>query len=225
MPTPKVSVILPIYNVSKYLEKCLYSIANQTLKDIEIILVNDCSPDQKDEQICRTFAEKDERFVYISHDNNLGAGGARNTGIKAASSKYIAFVDPDDYIEVGMLNDAYEAAIANKSDIVAFGYSFVDEDDMEIETYLPDETIDDYDRLESYLINKNTLTPMIWDKLWKKSLFIENNIFFPLNVFFQDMMIMPQLLYHAKKISTNVKLCVQIVGYDRVLAKTYSTAT
>ena len=99
MNSPKVSIILPVYNVSEFLEKCLDSIINQSLKEIEIIIIKDCSPDPFDNIICQEYADKDDRIVYVKHEKNLGLGGARNTGIKLSKADYIGFVDSDDFID------------------------------------------------------------------------------------------------------------------------------
>ncbi len=91
---PKVSIIVPVYDVSSYLERCLDSIIGQTLKEIEIILINDLSPDSRDDQICQKYTEADDRIVYVKHQKNLGLGGARNTGLKLAQVDYIDLYDP-----------------------------------------------------------------------------------------------------------------------------------
>ncbi len=94
---PKVSVIIPVYNVEQYLRQCLDSVINQTFKDIEIIIVNDCSPDNSLE-IIKEYQQKDERIVIVDLKKNVGLGLARNEGMKAAKCKYITFVDSDDWI-------------------------------------------------------------------------------------------------------------------------------
>ncbi len=94
---PKISVVLPIYNVEKYLEKCMESIFNQTYKNLEIILVDDGSPDGCP-ALCDSFAQKDSRICVV-HKQNGGISDARNAGIAAATGEYISFVDPDDYVE------------------------------------------------------------------------------------------------------------------------------
>ena len=93
---PKVSVIVPIYNVEKYLDRCVTSIVNQTLHDIEIILVDDGSPDNCP-QMCDEWAERDSR-IRVVHKKNEGLGYARNSGMDLARGEYIAFVDSDDYV-------------------------------------------------------------------------------------------------------------------------------
>lgn len=98
---PKVSVIVPVYNVEKYLDRCIQSILNQTFTDFELILVNDGSPDNCG-KICDEYAKKDNR-VKVIHKQNAGVSAARNTGIDKACGEYIMFVDSDDYIDLDML--------------------------------------------------------------------------------------------------------------------------
>ena len=113
---PKVSVIVPIYNVEKFLTRCVESIQKQTLKDIEIILVDDGSPD-KCPKMCEEFLKQDNR-VKVIHKKNGGLGYARNSGIEIATGEYIAFVDADDYIDLDMYEVMYNAASINDVDFV-----------------------------------------------------------------------------------------------------------
>lgn len=99
--TPKVSIIVPIYNAGKFLEKCLDTLVNQTLKDIEIILVLDCPTDGSD-RIAREYAEKDPRIRLIINEQNLNIGLSRNEGLKIARGEYIGFSDHDDWRELDM---------------------------------------------------------------------------------------------------------------------------
>jgi len=117
---PKVSVIIPIYKASEYLNQCINSVVKQSLNEIEIILVNDCSPDKKDDQICKDFAREDKRIRYIKHKENKGPGGARNTGVKHAIGEYIWFIDSDDYISSESINILYNTAREKKLDILVF---------------------------------------------------------------------------------------------------------
>ncbi len=119
---PKVSVIVPIYNVEKYLPECIESLRRQTLSDIEIILVNDGSPDKCD-KICREYARTDKRIKYIDQPN-AGVSVARNNGLKIANGSYIFFMDSDDTIDELFLQHAYETATKNNSDVVVLGEYF-----------------------------------------------------------------------------------------------------
>ena len=105
---PKVSVIIPVYNVEQYVEKSIQSVLNQSMKDIEIILVNDGSTDKSGE-ICDRYGQKEERIIVI-HKENGGLSSARNVGVKAASGDYIGFIDSDDYIESVMYETLYQMA-------------------------------------------------------------------------------------------------------------------
>lgn len=119
-----VSIVIPIYNVEKYLDRCLESIINQTYTNLEIILVNDGSPDRCP-QICDTWAEKDSRIKVI-HKENQGLGEARNSGIEIATGEYICFFDSDDYIERETISHAYSLAKKEQSELVVFGWKAVD---------------------------------------------------------------------------------------------------
>ena len=112
----KVSIIVPVYNVERYLKRCVESIVSQTLKDLEIILVDDGSPDHSG-KICDELKEKDNRIVVI-HQENKGLPGARNSGMKIAHGEYIGFVDSDDYIDNDMYERMYITAKDNQADVV-----------------------------------------------------------------------------------------------------------
>ena len=114
---PKVSVIVPVYNVEKYIDKCLESLVNQTLKDIEIIIVNDGSTDNSI-KIVEEYKEKyKNKIIYLEKENG-GLSDARNYGIQYAKGEYIAFLDSDDYVDRKMYEKLYNKAIENNSDIV-----------------------------------------------------------------------------------------------------------
>ena len=123
MATPKVSVIVPVYNTEKYLKQCIDSIICQTLKEIEIIIVDDGSKEEC-AILCDELAKTDERIKVI-HKKNEGLGLARNSGMEEACGEYIGFVDSDDYINEIMYQSLYEAALKNNADLVLSGISFV----------------------------------------------------------------------------------------------------
>ena len=120
---PKVSVIVPIYKTEAYLNRCVDSLLRQTLREIEVILVDDGSPDRSGE-IADERAQVDGRIKVI-HQNNQGLGPARNSGISAARGKYLAFVDSDDWVDPDFLRLLYDAAEANGADMVSGGYKVV----------------------------------------------------------------------------------------------------
>lgn len=123
---PKISVIIPVYKVEKYLKRCVESVLAQTYRDLEIILVDDGSPDRCP-ALCEELAAKDAR-VKVIHKKNGGLSSARNAGIAAATGMYIGFVDSDDYILPEMYEKLYHALCDNDADISICNYAYVDED-------------------------------------------------------------------------------------------------
>lgn len=123
---PKVSIIVPIYNVSKYLSNCIESIIAQSYKDYECILVDDGSTDGSSE-ICDLFANKDKRITVI-HKKNEGLSSARNAGLEVANGKYYVFVDSDDKIEPDMLNDCITSMEKSQSDLIVFNFQKIKDD-------------------------------------------------------------------------------------------------
>lgn len=119
-----ITIVLPIYNVEKYLNRCIESIVNQTYKELEIILVDDGSPD-KCPQICDKWEKKDSRIKVI-HKKNEGLGMARNTGIDNATGEYICFFDSDDYVNLDTIEKTYKLASNNNAEIITFGFSEID---------------------------------------------------------------------------------------------------
>ena len=118
--SPVISVIVPVYNTEPYLRECLDSISNQTLKDIEIICVDDGSSDNSI-KILKEYEEKDNRFTILTQ-NHLKAGVARNNGIKIAKGEYLCFLDSDDFFDLNMLEEMYNQGKEDNSDIVVCGY-------------------------------------------------------------------------------------------------------
>ena len=126
----KVSVIVPVYNVEKYLEECVNSLIGQTLKEIEILLIDDGSTDSSGD-ICDRYAEKHDN-IRVIHKSNGGLGDARNVGFSKANGKYIYFIDSDDYLELEALEFLYEEAENKQLDVILFSAeSFSDEEDIE----------------------------------------------------------------------------------------------
>ena len=117
---PLVSIIVPVYNVEQKLDRCLKTLSDQTIKDIEVLLINDGSTDNSG-KICDQFSEKDSRFKTI-HISNAGVSSARNLGIKNANSKYIMFVDSDDEVDVTILEQMLDENKRNDFDFIMCGY-------------------------------------------------------------------------------------------------------
>ena len=193
MPMPKVSIIIPVYNVEKYLARCLDSLLNQTLKDIEIILVDDSSQDAS-LSICNEYAEKDARIKVI-HKTNEGAGKARNAALEIATGECIGFVDSDDYVTPDMFETLCKKAEEYKSDLVMSGVRFVDgnmfskEGEVTTKLYFGEdthfETKEDLKKLEMGIIgatpddeDDSKYGMSIWKNLFRHEIIKQNNLKF-----------------------------------------------
>lgn len=202
MKNDKVSVIVPVYKVEKYLNKCVDSIISQTYKNLEIILVDDGSPDNCP-RICDEYAQKDDRIKVI-HKQNGGLSDARNAGIDVASGEYIAFVDSDDYINKLMIETLYKDMIVNNVDISVVGYKYVAEgekisSDEEIST--SNVRIVDKTFALTCLFGDNQIGNYAWNKLYARELF--NDIRYPKGKKMEDLGTTYLLFQKASKISLN----------------------
>lgn len=130
---PKISIILPVYNVEKYISQCIESILSQTLSDIEIICIDDCSTDNSS-RIILDYADKDSRIKIFLQSKNKGQGVTRNIGLKLAQGEYTMFIDPDDWIEQDTCEIAYNQIKKNNNDFVIFNYNKVSETGTIIKT-------------------------------------------------------------------------------------------
>jgi len=188
----KISVIIPVYNVEKYLEKCLNSLLNQSLKNIEIIIINDGSTDNS-QKIIDNYQKKYENIVAIK-DTNHGQGYARNKGIQISNSKYIMFLDSDDTLEENILEIMYNTIEKNKSDIVVCDINkIINNKNVYFKNYL------NYSKKDN--INLMLSHPGPVAKLYKKELFLKNDIKFLENVYYEDLAMTPLLSFYIKKVS------------------------
>lgn len=181
---PKVSIIIPIYNMEKYLARCLDSVINQTLKDIEIICINDGSTDNSLE-ILTKYSKKDSRITVINKKNG-GVASARNAGLKAVKADYIGFVDPDDWIEP----ETYEAAL-NKMledpelDLLSWGVNaFEENEDGAKYLYRSHLKITGRHEMNDDICFGTVVT--VWNKLFRREIIQKNNVFFPHGLLFED---------------------------------------
>ena len=175
---PKVSVVVPIYGVEKYLNQCVDSILAQTLKDIEIILVDDGSKD-KCPQIVDEYAKKDKRIKVI-HKENSGYGASMNVGLRAATGEYIGIVEPDDWIEPEMYEKLYGIAQQFQSDVVKSG--FMHYKDLAKKTVFQDKWSDEIPTGRSFTVYENadllTIHPSIWSAIYQADFLRKNQITF-----------------------------------------------
>lgn len=195
---PKVSIIVPVYNAQNNLKRCLNSLVNQTLKDIEIIVINDASTD-KSFKIMSQYASKYNNIKVINSPRNLQQGGARNLGMEIAIGTYIGFVDSDDWVHVNMYEKLYDKATNTNSDIVDSDY-FVS-DGNNVLTTVVSNTAEQLGELtigqkKSLILHCGRL----WTKIIKTALFIDNKIRFPENLTYENNPVMSLLLVHASKL-------------------------
>ena len=214
----KVSVIVPIYDTEKYLERCLDSLLCQSFHNFEIICVDDCSPDNCSD-IIEAYSRRDPRIVSIRHTKNIGLGGARNTGIRAARGDYIASVDSDDYVLPNMLETVYGHTNSGKYDIVVFGYDRVDEHGVvrSTEAFKP-QLLSNYNAEIDIFGLTN---PGFGNKLWRRSLFIENNMFFPDRLYYEDLALTPRIFAVSKTIKLIPDIFYKYVFRDSSITRSY----
>ncbi|MGU9099119.1 glycosyltransferase family 2 protein [Clostridium perfringens] len=175
----KVSVLIPVYNTEKYLRKCLKSVINQTLKEIEIIVTNDGSTDES-ENIVKEFMKIDNRIVY-SKQNNSGLGATRNNGIKLANGEYIAFLDSDDWVDRDFYEIMYTKAKKNNYDLVVSSYI----KEINTNSILVNNKSDNKMQYLNNVLSGNE-AGFSWNKLYRRELIIKNNLKFPLRGYFEN---------------------------------------
>lgn len=182
----KISVIVPVYNVEKYLKRCIDSILNQTYKNLEIILIDDGSTDNSLE-ICEIYKKKDERIILI-HKKNSGLGLTRNVGMENSTGKYIMFVDSDDYLDTNMIENLYNDLIKNKADTCIGGFKRVFDKSTDVyENKYAGRIFEGHDTTNIVLakmLGKNSqiddhIEMSAWKTLFSKNIIEENNIKFP----------------------------------------------
>ncbi len=192
---PLISVCIPVYNTSNYLEQCLESLFNQTIADkCEFIIVNDCSTDNSSEILTKKVSEyKKLSIKIINHEKNKGLAAARNTALDAATGKYCINIDSDDWIDSNYIETLVTCAEKDEADLVNCCFKF-----------LPDKN---YDYIKGIL--KNDFPVTIWTRLIKRDLFINNNFRWVdgINVG-EDVIISCKLFHYAKKI-----VCLNTEGY------------
>ena len=215
----KVSVIVPVYNTEKYLQKCLNSLINQTLKDIEIICINDGSTDNS-ENIIRMFAKEDSRIKLINQENKK-QGAARNAGMKIATGEYIGFVDSDDYVDLNYFERLYQTAKNNDSDIALATNVRVGKN--KFKKRLNIEHIEKYTELQDKLdVCQQWKNECPTNKIYRKSYLDANNILWPEGIYCEDKLFTIKAVYYANSIVTVPKVFYYYFENPNSTVNTYS---
>ena len=218
--TPLISVIVPVYKVEAYLDRCVQSIVNQTYTNLEIILVDDGSPDRCP-QMCDEWAKKDSR-IRVIHKENGGLSDARNAGMAAASGEYISFIDSDDWIEPAFMQILLEAMLAHDCDVAGCLYRKCKESATE-DSVSKNCKVQVFERLAamSELIDNCAIQQVVWNKLYKKT--ISDGILFEKGKYHEDEFWTYQVIGRINRIAVT-----DYVGYnyfqrtDSIMGEGYS---
>ena len=198
---PIISIIVPVYNCERYLGKCLETVIGQTMKNIEIVAVDNGSTD-KSGDILKSYAESDKRITIITQEN-MGVYGSRNTGLKNSNGEYVTFVDADDYVEPYFCETLYKEIRNTGSDVAICDYN------MDYASKIVSSILDlptsttQTEELEPHIVFLRFFArnPVVWNKLYKRSIIDENNIEFEV-AHGEDLLFHLRLLPHIKKICT-----------------------
>ena len=195
----KISVVIPVYNSENYISQCLDSIINQSLKDIEIICINDGSTDNS-LNILDEYASKDNRIKVITQVNTgNGAGSARNKGLDVAKGEYVSFIDSDDYIDENYLQRMYDTAKEYDTDVACSGV--IKENENECKTQLMFNEIKISDNPDDNLkVSKSLPFPYPWNKIYKREFIVSYGIKFEENIYFEDLIFTPLVITKAEKL-------------------------
>jgi len=205
---PKYSIIVPVYNTEKYLEKCIESLRNQTYTDFEVILVDDCSTDDSYE-ICKSISERDSRFTVIRKKKNQGQSAARNLGLDNICGEYVLFIDSDDYVETDFLKDIEFCIYNHPCDLITWGlYDDVLKDDGSIVisksplNYPKDKFAVNPDEKDLWELWMKTFFASPCNKAYKTEIIKNNHIYFDeICVEFEDLVFNAKYCMHIRSFS------------------------
>lgn len=194
----KISFVIPVYGVEDYLPTCLDSLYPQLTADCQVVLVDDASPDKCGE-ICEEYREKYPEYTTVIHQENMGLGGARNTGIKASDAEYLFFLDSDDTVPEGCVEYLLNAIKKHSADVFVFPFTSVSEDGQILGTF---KDAPQCDVIHNTKDNKAILTgsPNACNKLFRAELFRKTEIEFPSKVWYEDIRTVTKLLTKADSI-------------------------
>ena len=215
MDNIKVSVIVPIYNVEKYLEKCINSLLSQTLEDIQIILVNDGSKDNSGNIAKECEKNNKNRIIYVEKENG-GLSDARNYGLKYATGDFIAFLDSDDYIEKNAYEEMYNKAIEENADYVECDFIWEFPNKIRVDKQYP------YKNKKEML---SFVRVVAWNKLIKRQLITDNNLEFPKGLRYEDVEFTYKLIPFINKFAYVDKPFIHYVQREGSIANVQNERT
>ena len=201
MKIPEITIIIPIYNVEKHIERCLKSVLDQNFESIEYILIDDCGNDNSiaKAKILISNHPNKNKVIFLKHPENMGVAESRNTGILNSKGKYILHCDSDDYLEPEIVAKMYKMAIECNADIIITDYY----DELPSKSIYRKQNIGKSSQVSSHCFINQLLTyklaPAVWNKLIRSSLYKKNNVFHP-NGIVEDVCSIVMLAYFAKGI-------------------------
>lgn len=204
---PFVSVIMPVYNAEKYLIDSIESVLKQSFRDLELILVNDCSKDSS-AQICADYALKDKRVNFVNLNKNVGAGNARNAGIEKAKGLYLAFMDADDTLDLDLYEEAERASENGTTDMIVWGATecyFNKSGEINSRNIIKEKpcSLKDKTMIAKTALNleKRTLLGYQWNKFYRRKIVEENHIRFEESVLYEDFFFTMCILTHVNSMA------------------------
>lgn len=217
-----ISIIVPVYNVEKYLDRCIMSLVNQSYSNLEIILVNDGSTDYS-LNVCEKWKSRDDRIILINKENG-GLSDARNAALEIVKGEYVSFVDSDDYISPVFIEKLYESIVLSQSDLCQCDFKKVKEtesvDNSLMSFNYVIETFDKITALE-FLIKGKKINQVVWNKLYKKCLF--DNLRFEYGKLNEDDFFTYQVLSRCSKVSyINIPLYYYLIREGSIMGTQYS---
>lgn len=224
---PFFSIIMPVFNTEKYINKAIQSILNQTFKNFELILIDDCSND-KSYAICKNYIDKDNRIKLLKNNSNLGVAKTRNIALGSISGKYLTFVDSDDYIEVNLLEVVYKLLVKEKIDFLKYSCSeeYVNENDQLVYSkicQIKNCFLDDKIKIQNQIINMERipLFGYLWNGFYRIDIIKENNILFD-----EKCTVNEDFVFNIEYIAYIKNLyCIDFLGYHYMKRKNNSLST
>ena len=214
----KVSIIIPIYNVEQYLVKCLDSVVNQTYKNLEIICVNDCSPDNS-AKILEKYALKDNRIRVLNRENNGGLSAARNSGLDIATGEYIYFIDSDDWIDLDYIKKMVQAIETSNAEIVINMKVVTEKENISALYVHPTHEIDYAGNFLNYTEAIQNLMVNAWNRIIKRNFIEKYKLRFPENYIYEDLYFHYISLVNTDKIYVINSSCYHYLSRDTGISK------